>query len=556
MENDPNMVGPQPWVGRMRHDAADARRLGCTGLLGIHWRTKVLAMNVSALALAAWDQSWAPGAEAEPEPAKAARTPEGPVGGKVAKFSAPVEGTEDDPVYQVVRYDVSGYNLDVPNGTYTVTIKLNEPHYGEAGKRVFGAKVQGRTAFKAVDIFARVGKNRALDMPLEGVRVTDGRLKIEFPRRTEFPCIAGIAVEGMRDAANQIAAGPYSRKINCAGGAWRGYEKGPAGSPGAAGGAGRNRSMPTEDFYLDFARASFGEAAAEPVGSLLAEIDGVQFPEHSKWQGGPGAVKVHNSSREDVARRYAFVDEFADLRPLVKGPGDLARFDYWLETLRYARSMAQVGACRGRLDAAVKALDAERDAVKRRKLAERALEIRTELAREWERMMTHQLAATDTPGELGTVANLEQHTRRRLKLLSAHDAKLAKALGGPLPTEVAPSGDYGGPARIIVPTVRSLVAPGEALSLKVILLAPAKVQAGGNPSGTLLWRALGAGEFSRVPLVHVDRAVHRAKLPPVPEGAIGIEYYLEARCGGDALVWPATAPGLCPTLVLLEPGNE
>ena len=50
MENDPNLVAYQPWAGRMRHDAVDAKRLGCDGLLGIHWRTKALAANVSALA--------------------------------------------------------------------------------------------------------------------------------------------------------------------------------------------------------------------------------------------------------------------------------------------------------------------------------------------------------------------------------------------------------------------------------------------------------------------------------------------------------------------------
>jgi len=54
MENDPNLAGPQSWVGRMRYDAADARRLGCTGLLGIHWRTKAMAPNVAALAAAAF----------------------------------------------------------------------------------------------------------------------------------------------------------------------------------------------------------------------------------------------------------------------------------------------------------------------------------------------------------------------------------------------------------------------------------------------------------------------------------------------------------------------
>ena len=50
LEDDPAMIIPQLWAGRMRRDAADALAYGCTGLLGIHWRTRILGPNVSALA--------------------------------------------------------------------------------------------------------------------------------------------------------------------------------------------------------------------------------------------------------------------------------------------------------------------------------------------------------------------------------------------------------------------------------------------------------------------------------------------------------------------------
>ena len=60
MEDDPGMIIPQLWVGRMRRDAADAFAYGCNGYFGIHWRTRVLSMNVSALAKAAWEQPWNP----------------------------------------------------------------------------------------------------------------------------------------------------------------------------------------------------------------------------------------------------------------------------------------------------------------------------------------------------------------------------------------------------------------------------------------------------------------------------------------------------------------
>jgi hypothetical protein len=61
-EDDPGLSAPQLWVGRMRKDAVDARNYGCTGLMGLHWRTRILGPNISALAQAAWNQGdWSRG---------------------------------------------------------------------------------------------------------------------------------------------------------------------------------------------------------------------------------------------------------------------------------------------------------------------------------------------------------------------------------------------------------------------------------------------------------------------------------------------------------------
>jgi len=54
MEDDPDLIGTQMWVGRLRKDALDSYRYGCNGLIGIHWRTRDLSPNVSALAKGAW----------------------------------------------------------------------------------------------------------------------------------------------------------------------------------------------------------------------------------------------------------------------------------------------------------------------------------------------------------------------------------------------------------------------------------------------------------------------------------------------------------------------
>ena len=381
VENDPDLTAPQPWAARMRYDAVDARRLGCTGLLGIHWRTKILAANFAALAAAAWDQSWAP-----------------------ENFNPPPADSKN------------------PNAM-------------------------------------------------------------------------------------------------------------------------RGRAMPVEDFYVDFARASFGEEVAVPAGKILARIDGVNLPEPATWTHGPGGIKPEKTPWAELKSRYSFVDELAGLREKLQGAGNRERFDYWLDTYRYMAALAEAGAVRGELDRAMAVIAKEKDDLKRKELAREALRLRTELARIWERMLSHLIAATDTPGELGTIANIEQHNRKQMKFLDFHDEALAKALGSPLPDAIEVSKAYTGAARIIVPTVRTLAAKGEALQLKVMAVDREPVR-----NVTLYWKLLGKSSFRKVAARHIARSVYNVTLPSLNAD---VEYYIQAETAeGKSLVWPATAPPLSQTVVM------
>ena len=531
MENDPVLTAPQPWVGRMRYDAADARRLGCTGLLGIHWRTKAMAQNVSALAEAGWDQSYVPA-----DFAKSSNAPDkriGPLGGQVVTFGDPVEDTDDDPVYQSVRYNMDGYRLTVPNGVYTVTLKFNEPHYNEAERRVFGVKLQGKTVIDRLDMIAKVGKDKALDYVYPDTKVTDSVLAIDFIRIIEFPCIAGIVIDGQTTGGLH-----YARKINCGGDNYQDYEADKA----ELGDKSDGRSMPVESFYVDFARASFGDTVALDAGKIMSKIDGRGLPEPVNWIGGPGCVAVNRQPWTQVRERYAFVDKLAALRSRVKSPGDRARFDYWLNTYKYMRTLAELGCTRGQLDIKAEAVAAATDPATKQSLAKDALILRARLSRLWEQAITLLLATVDTPGEMGTLDNLERHSRGQMRFLNGQDEALAKALGAPLPAEMELSKAYTGVPRIIVPTVRGQAKPGESMRLKVIILDKSAPS-----SAALYWRPLGHGAYQKVSLPHIGRAVYEVWLPPANAS---FEYYIAAQTPDAKLIWPASAPKISQTVVV------
>ena len=517
MEDDPSLTSPQLWAGRMRRDAADALRYGCDGLLGIHWRTRALSANVLSLARAAWDQGW------NTLPRRVADDI-GPITGQYVSFKgrAIAGAGSRAAVYEDVRDRVFGYHLKVPDGVYTVTLQFVEGAVDRPRGRVFDVIIQGRKVADSLDIFARAGRFKALDLEFRGVEVADGNLVIDFADRIHYPVLAGLVVAGRG----------FLRKINCGGPAVLDYE---------ADGPETERYLGALDLYRDWARAQFGPEAADEIAAIFARIDG-RHPVPVTWIGGPGGIQPDPRSWDDVGPSYAFADELAALEPRISGAGNRERFGYWLSSFRYMRDVARFEGLWAVYDKAVERAKRAATPVAGKGILEtQALPVRAEMAAALKKIFGALLATAGTTGELGTIANWEQHL-----LPGAWErpgAELAKMLGRELPAELVLPTAYDGPARVIVPAVRTSLESGEPLSLKVLVLAktePASVR--------LFWRRMGPGAFRAVPLDHQARGVYRVTLP-APAGAI--EYYVEVLAGGETARFPVTAPALGQTVIVL-----
>ena len=517
LEDDPSLTSPQLWVGRMRRDAADALRYGCDGLLGIHWRTRILSANVSALARAAWDQGW----NTLP---RNVSDDVGPITGQYVTFKdQKIAGALENEriVYRDVRDRVFAYYIPVPNGRYTVTLKFVEGQMDKPELRVFDVLLQGRKVIDGLDIFGRVGKFRALDFTFKNVEVTAGRLAIDFADRINYPCIAAIAIEGQ----------DFKRKINCGGPAVRDYD---ADWPET------DRYMASLDFYRDWAANQFGPAVADEAAAIFARIDG-RHPVPVNWIGGPGNVVPDTRPWDEIRTWYGFVDNMKALEPKIEGKGCKERFGYWLANFEYMREVAHFDCLLGQCNQAMEKVKAEKDPQARADLAKlNAVPIRVEMARSLKLIFDGLLASVSTTGELGTIANWEQHI-----LPGAWErpgAELQKILGADVRDEAFLSKVYLGSPRIIVPAVRGSLEEGEALTLKVIVMSKQQ-----PASAQLFWRPIGKGRFAAVPLQRVARGVYIAA---VPNATSDIEYYIHLSADGQEVYFPATAPELNQTVVV------
>jgi hypothetical protein len=517
LEDDPSLTSPQLWAGRMRRDAADALKYGCDGLMGIHWRTRILGPNVLALAWAAWDQGW------NNQPTDFAGLV-GPVNGRYAVVEGKtISGTANEAVYRDSRDRVYGYRLLVPDGVYSVTLQFCEGEFDRPKARVFDISIQGRKVADGVDIFARAGRWNAFDLVFRNVTVQGGRMRVDFADRIHYPSIAGLVVEG-RTAAGE----PFVKKVNCGGPKAGDYDADWPETP---------RFAETREFYADWAKNQFGRAAAREIAEIFARVDG-KLPIPVTWTNGPGGIRPDARPWDNVRKEFGFVDELAGLRPRLTGIGYRERFDYWLRNFEGMREIAHFQCLWAEFNQALE--KARPEASPEAKTA--VLAARVKMVESLRAIFRGLLATAGTMGELGTIANWEQHNLP--EAIEKPGEALKKILGiERLPVEAELPRSYEGPPRIIVPVVRPSLGAGESLALKVIIL-----DASPPEHASLHWRALGKGKFKAVPLRRLARSVYQADLPAPGED---FEYYISARVREGDIVFPTTAPKLNQTVVIM-----
>jgi hypothetical protein len=304
-----------------------------------------------------------------------------------------------------------------------------------------------------------------------------------------------------------------------------------------------SRDLPAADFYEDWATVQFGREVSGAAAAIFTRLDG-HFPVTSGWNLGPGVISVNPQPWSSEQSRYAFVDEFAALRPHVRGAGNLERFDWWLNTFNVTRRMGELGCARGELDSIIQRIEQEADPqTKRQSAREQALPVRLRMVTLLAAMYESLLATLNNATELGTVANIEQQSLLRVKILTGQDAKLESVLGEPLPPAAHPWTDYRGSPRLVVLTARTAAAQGESLLLKIVALDKQPMR-----SVVVHVRPLGAGDWSTHPATHVARSVYEAKLPPAQ---YDFEYFVTADTAGtDELIWPVTSPQMNHTVVI------
>lgn len=404
LEDDPAMIIPQLWVGRMRRDAADALAYGCTGLIGIHWRTRILGPNISALAHSAWTQE--------------------------------------------------GWN----------------PDYSNPGN------------------------------PFE---------------------------------SSEPSLQPYET-------------------------GNKSRDLPANDFYVEWAQISFGSEVSNEIADIFSSHDGGEFntkvryntnlPRPSTWAGGPGGINPDERPWGEVLKEYLFVNELENLRSQINGPGNLERFDYWLNQFKYLREMGHLNCIWFQFNKVMEEINEINNPENQQILAlDKALPLRIEMVDILTKVQNYLMASITTYGGLGNVTNWQQHIFPRL--IRNPGILLEKYLRKELPKEARLPKYYTGSSHMLVSKVRTILEKGESLNLKIRTISTDNAK----PVETIIyWRTLGENRYKSQELNHLARGVYEFQINPQEIPDKGLEYYVQVKFkNGDIIRFPPTAPNINQTVVLL-----
>jgi chitinase len=120
-----------------------------------------------------------------------------------------VASTTDPTLYQ--SYDLfnnwSGYDIDIANGTYQVTLKMVEDWANAAGQRKFDVRIEGTTVLTGFDIFAACGAFTACDRSFT-TTVSDGQLNVGFNMNggANYATVSAIQVTGSATGGGDTTA--------------------------------------------------------------------------------------------------------------------------------------------------------------------------------------------------------------------------------------------------------------------------------------------------------------------------------------------------------------
>ncbi len=385
LEDDPAMISPQLWVGRMRKDAHDAYNYGCDGLMGIHWRTINVAPMASALAKAAWDmEGW------------------------------------------------------------------SNRKYGD-------------------------------------------------------------------------------------------------------------RDLDPEDFYQEWANKHFGKEYSDEIAKIFTSIDGgpsylrgqnereSNLYRTSDWNKGPGGLRIVNMSAAAINTKYAFIDNLIFYMDKIQGISQKERLLYWINTFKYSRNTAILGNTLFGLDSLMTiVLKNPSSKLDKEFITKHVIPKRIQANKDWRNLVHQLLSVTQTKGEMGTVANLQQHNMDYLELLKRYDKTIISITGEPLPVSALPDQKYSGPDRIIVPSRRTMIDKREDFNLKIIVLSKDSIV-----KSTLYWRNLGVQKFNKKSIDFVKHGHGLCSLKASEFSNSDFEYYLTVESSGNAnLRFPTAAPVATRTIII------
>ena len=89
-------------------------------------------------------------------------------GGEASDFgmNSDIKSTKDKDIYQTERWSTEDLIYEIPiqkEGKYVLILKFSEVYFNSKGEKIFDFKVGDLTVIEDIDIYAKVGKNRAYD---------------------------------------------------------------------------------------------------------------------------------------------------------------------------------------------------------------------------------------------------------------------------------------------------------------------------------------------------------------------------------------------------------